>query len=125
MFSIVFRIFLTHSFNRLIESGPPSFPFPIDADDHCESPLYAYEHIAPILKTLCSKPTSKIYDPYFCDGGVVRNLNSLGFANVYNVKEDCYKVWQEQKLPSFDVLVTNPPYSGDHVSQPWEMSSPA
>ena len=62
------------------------------------------------------KPESIIYDPYYCDGGVVRNLNSLGFPNIHNVKEDCYAIWQRQDLPSFDILVTNPPYSGDHVS---------
>lgn len=97
----------------------PSFPFPTEADDHCESPLYAYEHVVAILRALYRLSESTIYDPYYCDGGVVRNLNSLGFADVYNVKEDCYKVWQQQQqqLPSFDILVTNPPYSGDHVSQ--------
>ena len=96
----------------------PSFPFPTEADDHCESPLYAYEHVVAILQALYRRSESTIYDPYYCHGGVVRNLNSLGFANVYNVKEDCYKVWQQQhQLPSFDILVTNPPYSGDHVSQ--------
>ena len=112
MFSIAFRIY------PLASGTAPSFPFPTEADDHCESPLHAYEHVVTILKALYRRNDSTIYDPYYCDGGVVRNLNNLGFANVYNVKEDCYKVWeqQEKQLPSFDILVTNPPYSGDHVS---------
>jgi len=65
--------------------------------------------------------TSKvsIYDPYYCDGAVLSHLTKLGFNDVYNKKEDCYKTWCQsdttQPYPTFDVLVTNPPYSGDHV----------
>lgn len=108
------------------EQQLPSFPFLTEPDDHCESPLSAYEHIVPILKLACqsssginkSGTNATIYDPYYCNGAVVRNLNQLGFPNVHNVKQDCYVAWQspQQELPSFDVLVTNPPYSGDHVS---------
>lgn len=100
------------------EKGP-SFPFPTEPDDHCESPLLAYNHVVAILKLLCQgqqPEKSTIYDPYYCNGAVVRNLNQLGFPNVYNVKQDCYAAWQKQELPSFDILLTNPPYSVDHVS---------
>lgn len=40
------------------------------------------------------------------------NLKALGFNNVYNKCEDFYSV----ETPDFDVLLTNPPYSGEHVS---------
>ena len=31
-------------------------------------------------------------------------------------KEDCYKVWaSSSRYPSHDALITNPPYSGDHI----------
>ena len=101
----------------LFPTGIISFPFPTDPDDHCESPLHAYEHVIPILKILCDEHKGGlIYDPYFCDGGVARNLKQLGFPDVYNRREDCYTIWKQNQLPSFDVLVTNPPYSGDHVS---------
>ena len=106
---------------------PSTFPFPVDADDHCESPLDAYEDLAPILTRLCEGqhgfPKKKspsdlaIYDPYYCDGSVIRNLSSLGFTNVYNKKEDCYKVWSSDKYPEYDVFVTNPPYSADHIER--------
>jgi hypothetical protein len=33
----------------------------------------------------------RIYDPYYCDGSVIRNLAELGFTNVYNKKEDFCK----------------------------------
>jgi hypothetical protein len=48
----------------------------------------------------------------------------LGFPNVYNRKEDCYQVWASKddddhhhRYPSFDILITNPPYSGDHIER--------
>ena len=70
----------------------------------------------------------RIYDPYYCDGAVVRNFLSLGFTNVYNRKENCYIKWEAASTVSnddtngnimnlFDVLVTNPPYSEDHIER--------
>jgi len=65
----------------------------------------------------------------------VCRLARAGFPNVYNRNEDFYAVQRDGKLPEFDVsrvhftcsvvaavhfvqvLVTNPPYSADHVSQ--------
>ena len=39
------------------------------------------------------------------------------FTNVSNEPVDCYAVWAEDKVPDFDVLVTNPPFSGDHIEK--------
>ena len=59
-----------------------------------------------------------IYDPYYCNGRVAEHLKSLGFPNVYNRKEDCYEVWKDpSRYPKYDILITNPPYSGDHVEK--------
>mmetsp|Transcript_8288 Transcript_8288/g.12328 ORF Transcript_8288/g.12328 Transcript_8288/m.12328 type:complete len:378 (-) Transcript_8288:2-1135(-) len=102
------------------------FPYPTSSDDHCETPLEAYSDIKIILKKiakkLCTENKKKskhlaIYDPYFCNGSMVEKLNSLGFRNVYNKMEDCYSVWKKNSTPDFDVLVTNPPYSGDHIEK--------
>jgi hypothetical protein len=46
---------------------------------------------------------------------MVRHLGRLGFESVYNRDEDCYATWEAGATPDFDVLVTNPPYSGDHI----------
>ena len=46
---------------------------------------------------------------------MVRHLGRLGFEAVYNRDEDCYATWAAGGTPEFDVLVTNPPYSGDHI----------
>ena len=162
--------------------------------DHCETPLQAYEDIAPLLDLLiqqekllggkkASRSGLRIYDPYFCTGKMKQHLARLGFDDVYNENVDCYKAWavaaaaeksntkgapaadpratntatntamgtaaathtstttvnttadpKERRettadkasptdhgckgawsTSSFDVLVTNPPYSGDHI----------
>lgn len=70
----------------------------------------------PLLQLLFPKQDRcKIYDPYYCDGAVKRNLASLGFPLVHNVKEDCYQAWSAGNMPALDVLITNPPYSHDHI----------
>jgi hypothetical protein len=63
---------------------------------------------------------------------VIENLNRLGFGSVYNRKEDCYAAWSSSSassspsLPEFGALVTNPPYSGDHMERLLEfVASPA
>lgn len=117
----------------------PTFPFPVDPDDHCESPLEAYRDILPLLQFLArrlhggTQQQLSIYDPYYCNGTVIRHLAELGFPSVYNRREDCYKVWAEYQLQqssqtysdndnnnivsSYDILLTNPPYSGDHIER--------
>lgn len=104
------------------ESSPViEFPYKTDEDDHCETPLVAYKHIAPLLHHLLSGRREQnpsdlaIYDPYYCNGSVKTHMASLGFTNVYNRKEDCYNVWKQEALPDYDVFMTNPPYSTDHI----------
>jgi hypothetical protein len=104
---------------------PTIFPFDTSADDHCESPKEAYQHILPLLQFYAKKIHPKepkshlsIYDPYYCNGAVKQHLTLLGFPNVYNCKEDCYKVWNDpSKIPPHDIFMTNPPYSGCHIEQ--------
>ena len=58
-----------------------------------------------------------MYDPYYCDGSVVHRLNALGFKNVYNKCEDFYVKFEADEIPEHDILITNPPYSGDHMER--------
>ena len=60
---------------------PHELPFDASSDDHCETPLAAYQDVVPILRVLAAslgKPLEdlRIYDPYYCDGAVGRNLGS-------------------------------------------------
>lgn len=122
-FSRDFLILACELSETIIASAALDFPFPTEPDDHCESPREAYTHILPLLSKLAGKDASKlrIYDPYFCDGAVKQNLGELGFPNVHNQKEDCYEVWSNPKdYPTHDLVVTNPPYSGDHMAKLFE-----
>jgi hypothetical protein len=97
-------------------------PFSVDDDDHCETGPDAYKHAVPLLNLLAARLGKepgdlRVYDPYFCAGAVKSHLKELGFPNVYNECEDFYKVQAEGKGPAHDVLLTNPPYSGEHMSK--------
>lgn len=99
-----------------------AYRFAVDEDDHCETPGEAYDDITEALNWLaddCGKPSSElqIYDPYYCDGAVVRNLARRGFPRVYNKNEDFYAAVESGKTPEYDALVTNPPYSEDHIER--------
>lgn len=105
-----------------------AYPYDVEDDDHCESPLEAYEHIATYLKRIADVlkkdiATLAIYDPYYCEGNMVEHLHSLGFLNVYNKKEDFYAVQKEGRCPPYDVLVTNPPYSSKHIPKLLQFSA--
>ncbi len=94
-------------------------PFIADYNDHFETSLDAYQDIAPLLDMYAAKlgksrATLRIYDPYYCAGATVAHLQQLGFNHVHNTNSDCYAVWAAKKTPEYDVLITNPPFSGSH-----------
>lgn len=79
------------------DDAKEDYPYDVEEADHCETPAAAYEHVAPVLRmlaALCGRtPASlRIYDPYYCEGGVVRRLGEQGFHRVYNAREDFYAV---------------------------------
>ena len=99
-----------------------SYAYEVDEDDHCESPEEAYQDIDHMLCHISilmqkSRATLRIYDPYHCKGSMIERLKKLGYEDVYNKNEDFYVSICEKKLPEYDVLVTNPPYSGDHMEK--------
>lgn len=107
-------------------SGGDTLPFAVDPQDHCETPFDAYEDLSPYLRFLAGamgKEVSNllIWDPYYCDGGVKRNLRRLGFCNVHNECEDFYRIVKGGKLPAHDCIVTNPPYSTEPVDHVHEL----
>mmetsp|Transcript_16362 Transcript_16362/g.41753 ORF Transcript_16362/g.41753 Transcript_16362/m.41753 type:complete len:360 (-) Transcript_16362:24-1103(-) len=60
------------------------------------------------------KEALRIYDPFFCEGSCKEHLATLGFTDVYNKCEDFY-AHTEESMPEHDVLITNPPFSADHI----------
>ena len=99
------------------------FPFAVSAEaDHAETPLQAYADIASVLRIVAENLGKdardlKIYDPYFCAGTMKEHMRAVGFPCVYNRKEDFYQVVKNGAVPEHDVVVTNPPYSLDHVQR--------
>lgn len=130
------KLALAHGSNEAV-AAPPAVATPRDDErarrperyafaacdaDHAETPRIAYEHLAPLLARLGARlgkaPSElRIYDPYYCAGSVVRHLRELGFSSVHNANEDFYARARARDLPPFDVLVTNPPYTSDHVER--------
>jgi hypothetical protein len=99
---------------------PPAHSWVVEDADHCETPREAYADIAACLRRLAARlkvqpQNLRIYDPYFCTGAVVGHLRSLGFKHVINHCVDFYEAWETGRVPEFDVIVTNPPYSEDHI----------
>ena len=95
-------------------------PFEAEAEDHCETPLEAFRDIEPLLFALSQrlgrpKEQLAIYDPFFCEGSMKQHLRALGFDNVRNERKDFYAELRAGRVPAHDVLVTNPPFSGDHI----------
>lgn len=98
------------------------YPYEVQPDDHCETPTEAYEDIACVLHHIAKKVNKSpsdlfIYDPFYCEGSMMERMASLGFSNVYNRKEDFYAVQAAHAVPDYDVLMTNPPYSQDHMER--------
>ena len=65
-----------------------SWNFTVDYNDHFETPLVAYTDILPMLLTLAESlgklpKDLVIYDPYYCQGGMVQMLNGMGFPKVF------------------------------------------
>jgi hypothetical protein len=111
-----------HTDSRNKDTVRPSYEFQVDDTDHCETPLEAYRDLLELLDQLATslgktRSTLSIYDPYYCNGGVQRKLQSLGFSNVINRNRDFYQDIAEQTTPEYDVLITNPPYSGIHMEK--------
>ena len=106
-------------------TAPLIYPFSVDPNDHCETPFEAYEDIAPLIEIFASMDGVKrsnprgiqIYDPYYCAGSVKQHFSKLGFPSVYNECENFYEAIKESKVPVFDALVTNPPYSQSNVEK--------
>ena len=100
---------------------------PRDPADDCETPDDAYAHIAPLMRKLAQrlgKPPGalRIWDPYYCAGGVKARLDALGFGDVVNDPDvDFYDVVDGSRPPPpHDICVTNPPFSGNHARRLFE-----
>jgi len=112
----------------------PNFEYPVDYNDHFETPIDAYRDILPLLDSVSpanntdgnvnhcrtinsiekKRKNHIIYDPYYCNGRTKIILHTLGFDNVIHVKRDFYKDISNSTIPHHTLLITNPPFSDTH-----------
>ena len=96
-------------------------------NDHFETPGAAYADVAPVLRQVALErhgaPAARalarltVYDPYYCQGAMREALAAATGCErerVLNENVDFYAAAAARALPAHDVLVTNPPYSGEH-----------
>ncbi|CAE7428882.1 unnamed protein product [Symbiodinium sp. CCMP2592] len=105
-----------------LSTDEATWPYEVDDGDHFETSAEAYHDILPLLRCAAklrglSAEDLKIYDPYYCSGRAKRLLQELGFHRVAHRRRDFYADIAAGKIPSFHVLVTNPPYSADHKNR--------
>ncbi|KAL7453554.1 hypothetical protein ACHAWC_005713, partial [Mediolabrus comicus] len=109
-----------------------SYPYPTDYNDHFETPQRAYNDIYPLLQYCLTRNKNNstnnkavIYDPYFCTGSAVTLMEKTFASNkqslplplavrIHHKKADFYVDIKQNRIPQYDILVTNPPYSGNH-----------
>eukprot|EP00913_Durusdinium_trenchii_P002227 g2057.t1 len=89
------------------------------AKDHFETSADALHDVAPLLRRAAKQrhlavDDLRVYDPYYCNGRAKELLKALGFRRAINRRRDFYADIAHNTVPQFHVLLTNPPYSGDH-----------
>ena len=98
-------------------------PFEADPKDHLETSRRSLEDISLILEIFAKqlkkdfKKDLKIYDPYFCDGKIVKHFEDLGFDKVHNKCEDFSVVLKDKKVPKHDVVVSMPPLGENSIEK--------
>jgi hypothetical protein len=101
-----------------------SFPYPVDYNDHFETPAAAYRDLRPVLDWLTSSSSrhsipigQTLYDPYYCNGRAKDLLHEIGYDQVVHEKRDFYADVENGTVPAYDIFITNPPYSDEHKSK--------
>ena len=82
--------------------------FSVEYNDHFETPNEAYTDLMPVLTSVAEELGKSleeliIYDPYYCDGRVVRILKQLGFRNVINANQDFYDDILTSSIPGISL----------------------
>jgi hypothetical protein len=86
--------------------------------DDRETPLVAVQDLVSLVIPALFQETDsrniRVYDPYYCKGAIIELLGQCGFSrtNIFNENKDCYAVQKKREVPTNDMLITNPPYSG-------------
>ncbi|EPY32728.1 hypothetical protein STCU_02709 [Strigomonas culicis] len=117
-------------------------PFRANFNDHFETSIEALRDVLPVVRELQQllRPSTPerftLYDPYYCSGTVKELWAQLEVPNVVHENVDFYAAVEARTVPPHDMLVTNPPFSDDHIERflrfvllrnagrPWAMLAP-
>lgn len=100
------------------------FPYKANFNDHFETSVEALQDLMPVLQAFralvrpnCPEKFT-LYDPYYCAGAIRGHWKQLGIDNLIHEKRDFYADMEDGTVPKgFDMLVTNPPFSDDHIER--------
>jgi hypothetical protein len=117
--------------NKVERSGQPvtaaptsrlHHPFKANFNDHFETSTEALKDVLPFVNELRQllRPSTPerltLYDPYYCSGTIVLAWKRLGVEHVLHENRDFYADVAQGTVPGpYDILVTNPPFSDDHI----------
>ncbi|KPI83046.1 hypothetical protein ABL78_7932 [Leptomonas seymouri] len=97
-------------------------PFKANFNDHFETSTEALQDVLPFVNELRQllRPSTPerltLYDPYYCSGAIVKAWRALGVQHILHENRDFYADIAQNTIPGpYDVLVTNPPFSEDHI----------
>lgn len=100
------------------------FPYKANFNDHFETSIEALRDLMPVVEAYRSlvRPNCPdaftVYDPYYCAGAIRQHWADLGVAKLIHEKRDFYQDVEDRTVPSqYDILITNPPYSEDHIQR--------
>eukprot|EP00796_Vickermania_ingenoplastis_P002495 gene2495-1555_t len=98
-------------------------PFKANFNDHFETSSDAIGHIFCVVRELRDlvRPSApdrfSVYDPYYCSGAIAKIWERFGVSNFIHENRDFYADIESGSIPAFDMLVTNPPFSDDHIQR--------
>lgn len=106
-----------------VKESALTHPFRANFNDHFETSFKAIRDVSSVVNEYRQilKPsapeTFTIYDPYYCSGTVVDEWHRVGISKVIHENRDFYADIANGTVPQYDMLVTNPPFSDDHIQR--------
>ncbi|CCW63521.1 unnamed protein product [Phytomonas sp. EM1] len=103
-------------------TGPLHHNFKANFNDHFETTIEALRDLLPVVQELrrLTRPSAPerfvLYDPYYCAGAIPGLWRDLGLPHTLHENRDFYADIARDTVPGpYDLLVTNPPFSDDHL----------
>lgn len=85
--------------------------FEVEYNDHFETPSQAYVDLLPALLEVANELGKTlgdlvVYDPYYCEGRMLKIFEEIGVVNVINRNQDFYRDISSDNLPGTIVVLS-------------------